>query len=1168
VDGRACSPKGEIRLFAYRSRPRIHPGAIRLGFHLAGILISVPPLTADQPVVLFDAAFAAPAIGSVSTNDDGGVIRARSVSIDRHALALLASGGATRARLPLFEDAEFDLEIDTADVASGTLVGRLVGVAQSRVHAIVRAEVVMIAIHAPAIGTFELVAGAAGQGMARQLDRSGTRSNCAKQLARPPETRGATCPESLTLLRGYAADDGSTVDVMVYYTSAARDAAGGVPQIEARIDLATAIANQAYTDSLVIPRVRIVRKALIPYVESGDYATDLQRLVNPVDGFLDSIHPERDAFGGDLVSLWVANLNAGGAAYMLVGLGTDDDGRNCFSVMRQDNAPFETFAHELGHNFGCQHDRLTNPTGGFFNYAYGFREPGSIWRTIMAYAPGTAIYQFSNPNIIYNGPLGNPGPTGVPGDDPASSCDNVRAHNNTAWTIANFRPSLLTAAPPSRLHVRPGGTGSGDGSSWTNAMDDVQAAISAAVRSRGAVQEIWVAAGTYRPNRGVTNPLFVRTISFRLVNGVAVYGGFSGNETLLSQRNVSLNPTILTGDIGLTGDPSDNSYHVVSGSDLNATAVLDGFEIRDGNADGAAFPHDGGGGMLNICGSPTIRNCRFVNNRGRYGGAARNERGSQPRFVDCNFSGNVATVHGGGMLNHASHPRLEGCSFSANIAPNYGAVMNEAGSAAVFTTCSFSNHANPWGAAFGNFGSDPSLTDCTFSGNTATNGGGGFMAGGACAPVLDRCIFSGNAAAFGAGAYCFDGANAQFIACQFDFNSADPGGGLYVFNASPTLTGCSFTGNMAGGGGFGSGAAACFTSGGSATLSNCVFSSNHSGCCGGAVVVTGGATPAFSTCLFQSNSAGCCGGAVATFGVTAQFQRCRFVANAANFGGAMWNADPSSPRIDGCGFFGNDGAFGGGALHASNGCAPIVTSSVLSGNRSLQGFGGAAYNLGGSAPTYANCSMSRNSATFGAGGIWSDASSCQLANSIAWENSGPGGTDQPAQLTIVNGGTAIVNYSYVQGWTGSLGGVGNSATAPQFVDPLGADNVLGTIDDDLRLMLTSPAIDSGNNSLVPAGATLDVAGLPRFVDAPCVADSGVGPLPVVDRGAHEFQPIAAVLGDTDGNGVVNAADVPLFAAVLLGTLTTQPALAASDCNCDGVANGRDMQPFVVRLLAP
>ncbi len=1139
-----------------------------IGVCLAGPLIAAPLTKVHYRPLLCDAAFDAPATERGSTSDAAGVIRARGVSLDRGTLALLAAGGVKRARLPLFEDAEFEVEVTAIDAATGTIVGRLAGVAHGRFHAIVREEVVLFAVHAPAIGSFELMAGADGLGIARQRDRSGAAANCPAELIRPPEPRGATCPESLTLLRGYAADDGSMIDVMAYYTAAARDAAGGVAQIEAKIDLATAIANQAYADSLVTPRVRIIRKVLISYVESGDYNTDLQRLVEPADGFLDSVHPERDAYGGDLVSLWVANLNAGGAAFSLVGLGTDDDGRNCFSVMRQDNGPFETFAHELGHNFGCQHDRLTNPTGGFFNYSYGFREPGNIWRTIMAYPPGTVIYQFSNPNVIYSGPLGNPGPTGVPGDNPASSCDNARTHNNTAWTIANFRPSLLTATQPSRLYVRPGGAGSGDGSSWMNAMDDVQAAISTAVQARGGVQEIWVAAGTYRPNRGVTNPLFVRTISFRLVNGVAIYGGFSGSETLLSQRNVALNPTILSGDIGLIGDPSDNSYHVVSGSDLNAAAVLDGFQIRDGNADGAGFPHDGGGGMLNICGNPTIRNCTFVNNRGGYGGAVRNERGGQPRFVDCAFTGNVASVHGGGMSNHASHPRVEGCSFTANVAPNYGAVMNDAGSAAEFTACSFSNHANPWGAAFGNFGSSPTLTGCTFSNNAATNGGGGFMAGGSCAPQLNACTFSGNTAVFGAGAYCFDGANAQFNACQFTSNSADPGGGLYVFNASPVLIGCSFVGNTAGGGGIGSGAAVFFTSGGSATLTNCAFTSNQSGCCGGAVVAMGGATPTFATCVFQSNSAGCCGGAAATFGVAAVFQQCRFVANAANLGGAMWNADPSSPRVDGCGFFGNDGAFGGGALHTSAGCLPIVVSTVLSGNRSLQGVGGAAYNVGGSSATYANCSMSRNSAAFGAGGIWSDASSCQLANSILWENSGPGGTDQPGQLTTVNGGSAIVNRCYMQGWTGSLGGVGNSATPPQFVNPLGPDGILGTIDDDLRLLATSPAIDSGSNPLVPAGATLDAAGMPRFANVPCVADSGVGPAPVVDRGAYEFQPIAAVLGDTDGSGVVNAADVPLFVAVVSGMLSTQPALAASDCNCDGAVNGRDIQPFVNRLLSP
>jgi hypothetical protein len=95
----------------------------------------------------------------------------------------------------------------------------------------------------------------------------------------------------------------------------------------------------------------------------------------------------------------------------------------------------------------------------------------------------------------------------------------------------------------------------------------------------------------YRPTTGTD-----RTVSFALESGVALYGGFAGSETLREQRDWETNVTTLSGDIGVAEDSSDNSYHVVVALYwVDATATLDGFTVRGGNADGEIDDAYGGG---------------------------------------------------------------------------------------------------------------------------------------------------------------------------------------------------------------------------------------------------------------------------------------------------------------------------------------------------------------------------------------------------------------------------------------------------------------------------------------------------------------------------------------------------------------------------------------------
>ena len=179
-------------------------------------------------------------------------------------------------------------------------------------------------------------------------------------------------------------------------------------------------------------------------------------------------------------------------------------------------------------------------------------------------------------------------------------------------------------------------------------------------------RNIWVAQGVYYPGSPIN-----RTATFQLVKGVALYGGFAGAETTREQRDWSARQTMLSGDIdhndvtagGVVTDTArisgSNAYHVVSSAGVTTTAVLDGFTITGGNANGSDFLHRQGGGMYNDGSSPTLSNVTFSGNRASYnGGGMSNYNYSNPTLSNVTFSGNSASYNGGGMFNNVSSPTL------------------------------------------------------------------------------------------------------------------------------------------------------------------------------------------------------------------------------------------------------------------------------------------------------------------------------------------------------------------------------------------------------------------------------------------------------------------------------------------------------------------------------
>lgn len=223
-------------------------------------------------------------------------------------------------------------------------------------------------------------------------------------------------------------------------------------------------------------------------------------------------------------------------------------------------------------------------------------------------------------------------------------------------------------------------TGNQDGSTWSNAYASLSNALDAAEFG----DMLWVADGTYTlPMNGD------RLASFVLRDGVSVYGGFNGTETYFNERDPSLNITILSGDIGVVDDASDNTFHIVRLQDVNQHVVLDGVHLEAGNSVGGNmdFPFSQNGGAILIhsalpgidTANIVINNCNFLHDHAKQGGSiAFNSTYNLPTrlcITNSIFSDNRADNGGGAIyipsLNNKITCRIESSVFQDNEA-NFG----------------------------------------------------------------------------------------------------------------------------------------------------------------------------------------------------------------------------------------------------------------------------------------------------------------------------------------------------------------------------------------------------------------------------------------------------------------------------------------------------------------
>lgn len=276
------------------------------------------------------------------------------------------------------------------------------------------------------------------------------------------------------------------------------------------------------------------------------------------------------------------------------------------------------------------------------------------------------------------------------------------------------------------IFVNDDATGENNGTSWQNAFTELQSALNIAVEG----DKIWVAAGVYKPDYDLTNAVHTgkKDTSFELKNGVAIYGGFAGTESGLDERDWNMNIAVLSGDIGVLGDATDNTYQVLYASDVDSTAILDGFTITGGTAGNHRDTE--GGGMYNYESSPTLCNLIFTENSAEYGGGMYNKR-SSPILTNVIFRDNYAEYQGGGMYNYHSNLKY----YHSNPKLNYVVFINNSADDKIYG-----------GGGMSNEGSSPELNHVTFFGNRAANNGGGIYNEVESNPTIINCILWGNTA--------------------------------------------------------------------------------------------------------------------------------------------------------------------------------------------------------------------------------------------------------------------------------------------------------------------------------------------------------------------------------------------------------------------------------------
>ncbi len=395
----------------------------------------------NKGVPLFSEIITQAELGNI---DDPTVIRQRTANVNFKSLLNenippeTALNAADSIILNLFEDVRLTAVLDRLDATLPEFyswIGHIAGMAQSKVILVVGDELIKGSVTMP--DAFY------------KISHIGNDTHVIYEIDQtrfPPESDSipVNSEKKAIAFDAISADSASTIDVMFFYTTAAKNDAGGKESIQAEIIEALQDTNEGYLDSGVSHSIELIpfenyTPEIVDDESNFDWVDTLVGLRRPVDAYADHVHTLRDQHSADIVVLIVEGDNLScGASYYMANLSSAFEAYAFSVVSRRCATIRHSLGHELGHVMGSQHDHATaekNDEVGVFDYSYGYQAPDQSFRTIMAYdCPDgcTRVNYWSNPDseAYYGEPMGE-----------TNVADNTRSLNDTAYTVANFRIS-------------------------------------------------------------------------------------------------------------------------------------------------------------------------------------------------------------------------------------------------------------------------------------------------------------------------------------------------------------------------------------------------------------------------------------------------------------------------------------------------------------------------------------------------------------------------------------------------------------------------------------------------------------------------------------------------------------------------------------------------------